>query len=132
MIRHIFLPLFVLLATASLFAQGKILDPQSYKHYIDTFNANDNELYKGYIPNSESWQFLSEKIPLTVNPLVPLDKWDYFCLDNLPYKGHKLSVLYDKDGSRYGMGQGFKVFVDGVLKGEKPTVEKIVVNLEDV
>ena len=69
---------------------------------------------------------------LTVNPLVPQDKWDYFCLDNLPYKGHKLSVLYDKDGSRYGMGQGFKVFVDGVVKGEKPTVEKVVINLEDV
>jgi len=67
---------------------------------------------------------------LTINPLVPQDTWDYFCLDNLPYKSHKLSVLYDKDGSRYGKGQGFKVFVDGVLKAEKPAVQKIVINLE--
>ena len=69
---------------------------------------------------------------LTINPLVPQDTWDYFCLDNVSYKGHKLTVLYDKDGSKYGMGKGFKVFVDGVVKGEKPTIEKIVVSLGNV
>jgi len=66
---------------------------------------------------------------LTVNPLVPQDTWDYFCLDNVSYKGHKISVVYDKDGSRYNVGQGFKVFVDGVVKGESPTVEKMIINL---
>ena len=66
---------------------------------------------------------------LIVNPLVPQDTWDYFCLDNVSYKGHKISVVYDKDGSRYNVGQGFKVFVDGIVKGESPTVEKMIINL---
>ncbi|MDR3261527.1 MAG: hypothetical protein LBT78_06795 [Tannerella sp.] len=51
---------------------------------------------------------------LTVNPLVP-DTWDYFCMDNLVYKGRKLTVLYDKDGSKYRKGKGLMVFADGVL-----------------
>ena len=66
---------------------------------------------------------------LTINPLVPQDTWDYFCLDNVSYKGHKISVVYDKDGSRYNAGPGFKVYVDGVVKGESPTVGKITVDL---
>ena len=29
------------------------------------------------------------------------------------YHGHKLTVVYDKDGSKYKLGKGFTVFVDG-------------------
>ena len=50
---------------------------------------------------------------IEVNPLVPADRWDWFCLDNVPYHGKTLTILWDKTGDRYGMGQGFRVFVDG-------------------
>ena len=36
-----------------------------------------------------------------VNPLIPEGKWDYFCLDNVLYHGRNLTILWDKDGSRY-------------------------------
>ncbi|MDR1602677.1 MAG: hypothetical protein LBS42_09655 [Tannerella sp.] len=61
----------------------------------------------------------SEGNQLTVNPLIPADTWDYFCLENVMYKGHKLTVVYDKSGKKYNRGKGLQVFVDGVLKGKR-------------
>jgi hypothetical protein len=49
-----------------------------------------------------------------VNPLVPEGAWDYFCLDGIPYHGRQLTVLYDRDGRRYGRGAGLRVLVDAV------------------
>ena len=39
--KHIFLSLIFLVASFSLFVREKILNPQSYKHYIDSFNAHE-------------------------------------------------------------------------------------------
>ena len=48
-----------------------------------------------------------------VNPLIPDGVWDYFCLDNVHYHGHILTILYDKTGNRYGKGKGLRLLVDG-------------------
>ena len=50
---------------------------------------------------------------IVVNPLVPKDKWDYFCLDGVKYRGHVLTIIWDKDGTRYHQGQGLVVLMDG-------------------
>ncbi|RYF90327.1 MAG: glycogen debranching protein, partial [Chitinophagaceae bacterium] len=42
---------------------------------------------------------------LTVHPLID-SSIRYFALDNISYHGHRLSVLYDRDGSRYKLGKG--------------------------
>jgi hypothetical protein len=55
-----------------------VLNPQSYKHYIDSFNADDNELYRGAVSNSESWEFLSENIPFFDCPDKAIEKIYYF------------------------------------------------------
>ncbi|MGH2563064.1 MAG: MGH1-like glycoside hydrolase domain-containing protein [Ginsengibacter sp.] len=63
---------------------------------------------------------------LVINPLV--DKSiQYFCLDDVLYHGHKLTVVYDKDGNRYKLGKGITVFVDNnkarlIQKAEKQEV----------
>ncbi|MCF7731443.1 MAG: hypothetical protein K9N23_07140 [Akkermansiaceae bacterium] len=49
-----------------------------------------------------------------VNPLVPADIWDWFCLDQLSYHGRTLTILWDKTGTKYGKGKGLRVFADGV------------------
>jgi hypothetical protein len=49
---------------------------------------------------------------LDINPLVD-NSIDYFCLDDISYHGHKVTVVYDKDGSKYKLGKGLTVFVDG-------------------
>ena len=48
-----------------------------------------------------------------VNPLVPDGRWDWFCLDRVPYHGHDLTILWDKDGSKFRRGAGLRVFADG-------------------
>jgi len=48
-----------------------------------------------------------------VNPLVPEGKWDWFCLDNVSYHGHTLTILWDQNGQKYGRGKGLRVLADG-------------------
>ena len=50
---------------------------------------------------------------VTVDPLIPADAWDWFCLDNVPYHGYSLTILWDRNGERYRKGKGFHVFADG-------------------
>jgi hypothetical protein len=50
---------------------------------------------------------------VVINPLVPQNAWDYFCLDRVPYHGRMLTVLWDKTGNRYGKGTGLRVYADG-------------------
>ena len=53
---------------------------------------------------------------LTVNPLLPDGEWDYFCLEDVLYHGKRITVLYDKKGTKYNKGKGLTVFVNGVKK----------------
>jgi hypothetical protein len=55
---------------------------------------------------------------LEVNPLIPADPGstnaiDYFCLENVPYHGLLVTILYDRDGTHYKKGAGLSVYVDG-------------------
>jgi hypothetical protein len=52
-----------------------------------------------------------------IQPLVPDDTWDWFCLDGLEYQGNQFTIIYDKTGEKYGQGQGLQVFADGTLIG---------------
>jgi hypothetical protein len=48
-----------------------------------------------------------------VDPLIPTDAWDWFCLDNVLYHGKILTILWDRSGEKYGKGKGLRVFADG-------------------
>jgi hypothetical protein len=49
---------------------------------------------------------------IEVKPLAPAE-WGYFALDNVPYKGIRVSILWDRDGNRYKKGKGLRLFADG-------------------
>lgn len=66
---------------------------------------------------------------LIINPLVPVDAWEYFCLDNLSYRGKKLTVLYDRTGKRYRQGKGFMVFLNGKKISSAPTISKLKIKV---
>ena len=51
---------------------------------------------------------------VVVKPLAPA-AWDWWCVDGVRYHGHDLTVLFDRDGTRYGRGKGLVVLVDGKL-----------------
>jgi len=63
---------------------------------------------------------------LEVNPLVPAGKWSWFCLDNVQYHGKMITILWDKDGLKYGRGKGLMVLVDGREVGQSDSLMKIV------
>ncbi|MDR3365605.1 MAG: sodium/solute symporter [Prevotellaceae bacterium] len=48
-----------------------------------------------------------------VRPLIPQDKWEWFCLDNVLYHGKILTIVWDKTGTKYNRGKGLRVLVDG-------------------
>jgi hypothetical protein len=48
-----------------------------------------------------------------VNPLLPDNTWDYFCLDGVRYHGRMLTILFDRTGRRYGFGPGLRVLAAG-------------------
>jgi hypothetical protein len=50
---------------------------------------------------------------VVVDPLVPADAWDWFCLDNVPYHGRTLAILWDRSGEKYDKGSGLRVFANG-------------------
>lgn len=63
---------------------------------------------------------------IEVNPLMPEDKWNWFCLDNVLYHGHNISIVWDKDGSRYHAGKGLRVYVNGKLVGQSDRLQRLV------
>ena len=63
---------------------------------------------------------------LEVRPLVPADKWAWFCLDNVRYHGHTVTIFWDRDGDRYHRGKGLHVLVDGREVGHSETIGRIV------
>ncbi|WP_328852617.1 PxKF domain-containing protein [Micromonospora globbae] len=42
--------------------------------------------------------------------------YDHFMVNNLRYHGHDVTVVWDPDGSRYGLGAGYSLFLDGEKK----------------
>jgi hypothetical protein len=48
-----------------------------------------------------------------ISPLLPPATWNWFCLDGVKYHGRTLTIIWDKDGKRYGHGQGLIVLADG-------------------
>jgi DUF1680 family protein len=51
---------------------------------------------------------------MVVDPLIPADTWDWFCLDNVSYHGRTLTILWDRTGEKYHQGSGLRIFADGV------------------
>ena len=60
-----------------------------------------------------------------VNPLLPDETWDYFCLDHVLYHGKIITIIYDKTGKRYGKGKGLQIFADGRCIARVKSLQKI-------
>jgi len=68
---------FLLLQTGRAAAQS-VLKASDYHHYIDSFNANDDELYRQAFTDKGAWQFLQANIPLFDCPDQQLEETYYF------------------------------------------------------
>jgi len=54
----------------------------------------------GFVPQADG--------KVVVKPLAP-KSWDWWCVDGIRYHGHDVTVLFDRDGTRYGKGRGLVV-----------------------
>ena len=59
---------------------------------------------------------------IVVSPLVPQDQWNWFCLDGVSYRGHLLTILWDRDGQRYHQGAGLTLMVDGQVVARRKDI----------
>ncbi|QHW31805.1 hypothetical protein GZH47_13800 [Paenibacillus rhizovicinus] len=65
---------------------------------------------------------------LELHPLLPENaEWDYFGLENVAYHGREVTIFYDKHGTRYGCGPGFRVIIDGVERFRSERVQPVTI-----
>ncbi len=87
---------------------GSFEGHDGYNHSEHYFHSSFNDLVitglVGLHPRDDD--------TLELKPLAPAD-WAYFALDGVPYKGHLVSVVWDRDGTRYHRGKGLRLFADG-------------------
>lgn len=105
----------------------------SWKGY-DHYYHSEHYFHSGYVNNIITG--LAGLRPqadnqIVVNPLVP-DDWDYFALEDVAYHGHNVSIVWDRDGSRYGMGQGLMLFADGQQVASADSLTKLTAELDAV
>jgi hypothetical protein len=62
-------------------------------------------------------------------PLLPTGTWNYFCLDDVPYHGHRLTIFWDQDGTRYQRGAGLVVLAEGKEIARTAKLEKLTAQL---
>lgn len=84
---------------------GPIVHYNWSNHYLhSTFNNLIISGLCGIRPSKEN--------TLTINPLID-NSISYFCLKDISYHGHRVTVVYDREGDKYKVGKGVSVFVDG-------------------
>jgi hypothetical protein len=87
---------------------GSFEGHDGYNHSEHYFHSSFNDLVitglVGLVPRDDA--------VLEVNPLAPAD-WPYFALYSVPYRGHLIGVAWDRDGTRYNLGKGLRVFANG-------------------
>jgi hypothetical protein len=97
-----------------------------YNHSEHYFHSSFNDLIVtgliGLKPRADN--------VVEIDPLAP-QTWPYFALEDVPYHGRKLTILWDKDGSRYGRGVGLRLLVDGKEIAALNTFGRISARLPD-
>lgn len=66
---------------------------------------------------------------LVVQPLLPDSAWDWFRLENVPYHGRLISIVWDRNGDRYDVVPGLSLWQDGVMIARAPALQRIEVQL---
>ncbi len=66
---------------------------------------------------------------IELNPLLPAGKWDWFCLDNVRYRDHILTIIWDRDGTRYGKGKGLQLWINGKKAAVTDRLERLTAKM---
>src|SRR4051812_47219390 len=58
--------------------QPYVLQSDKFQHYSETFNHEDNELYRQHISNADAWDWMQRNVPLFECPDKELELTYYF------------------------------------------------------
>lgn len=97
----------------------KALRSRFYNH--STFNDLVIGGLIGIVPREDN--------TIEIEPLIPDDSWDWFCLEDVNYHGKRLTILWDKTGDRYQKGKGLMILVDGDKVAHSDTLQKLTATL---
>ena len=67
---------------------------------------------------------------IEINPLIPND-WTFFAVENIFYQGNNISLIWDKNGTKYNKEKGLMLFVNNVLVSKSKGIQKIVYSIAD-
>lgn len=67
---------------------------------------------------------------LEIHPLIP-GEWEYCALENIRYHRHNISLYWDKQGKRYGLGRGMTVIVDGQKLGTEEEAGALLLKMPE-
>jgi len=98
--------------------------PRSHHYFHSGFDDLVISGLAGIIPQADD--------SVVVDPLLPAKdrakhRLRWFAVQDVPYHGRSLSVVYDEDGRHYRGGAGLRVYVDGALAASRATLGKLVV-----
>jgi hypothetical protein len=99
----------------------------------DTYNHSEHYFHSSYndlIITGLVGLRPREDRTVEVRPLAP-ESWPYFALDDVMYKKHRLSMIWDKDGTRYRQGKGLSIFSDGVKIASSERLEPTFAKLDE-
>ena len=65
-----------------------------------------------------------------IDPLLPPEAWDWFCLDRVSYRGKNVTVLWDRTGTKFGRGKGLRVLVDGKQVGHADRLTRVKARMQ--
>jgi hypothetical protein len=97
----------------------------------DSFNHSEHYFHSGYvdliITGLVGLRPRDDDV-LEVQSLAPA-AWDYFALDDIAYRGQRVSIVWDKEGTRYGLGKGLHLLVNGKKLATAPHLERLTATL---
>jgi hypothetical protein len=103
---------------------GSFEGHDSYNHSEHYFHSSFNDLVITGLVGLKT----GAGDTLEIDPLASLD-WPWFALDDVSYHGHRLSIFWDRDGSRYHRGAGLHVLADGKPLASRSSLGKIIAKL---
>jgi hypothetical protein len=79
----------------------------------DAYNHSEHYFHSGFCDLVITGLVDLKPRPDNVIEIHPLanDAWGYFALDDLNYHGQRVSIIWARDGSRYGKGAGLQILV---------------------
>lgn len=99
----------------------KAMRSRFYNH--STFNDLVIHGLIGFVPRADN--------VIEIDPLIPADAWDWFCLDGFSYHGLNLTILWDKTGERYGRGKGLRILSNGQEAAKSEQLERLTFELPE-